>query len=251
MEFQPISIQLQERLHKPALKKNSNSPNTSHIKPGNKISFSQASYLQQLTEIQEEEKRKLGQELHDSINISLTIAKYYLSTIKPKNEREAFAIEQLSTILTSTDESIRSISSELVISQKTDLGLIALVKGLVKKVKSLDRFTICFEHCGSAYIDSLLEKHTMLLYRIVQEQLNNILKHSKATAVNICLDIQSGIIHLFIKDNGIGFRLEQQAAGIGLSNIKTRVANFGGTTDIVTAPGEGCSVSICIPLNNL
>jgi signal transduction histidine kinase len=251
MAFPHPSLKFQDRNGNAELTKFCSASKGKYLKPGNNISFSRAGYLEHLTEIQEEEKRKLGQELHDSINISLTIGKYYLGTIKPKNQKESFAIEQLSTILNSTDESIRSISGELVASQRKGQGLISMVDDLLQKVKTLNQFSISFEHCNGAYLDKLLEKHTMLLYRIVQEQLNNILKHSKATAVNICLDIQSGDICLIVNDNGIGFREDQTATGIGLSNIKNRVANFGGTTRLTSSSGEGCSVSIRIPLYGL
>jgi signal transduction histidine kinase len=85
------------------------------------------------------------------------------------------------------------------------------------------------------------------LFRIAQEQLKNILKHSKASQVDIYLQSKDGSVQLVIKDNGIGFDPKQTQRGIGLSNIYERTRFYNGKVDIQTAPGKGCIITLTIP----
>ncbi len=86
------------------------------------------------------------------------------------------------------------------------------------------------------------------LFRIVQEQLKNILKHSKANHVDIYLQCKNTDVQLTIRDNGIGFDTRQTQRGIGLSNIYERTRFYNGQVDIQTAPGKGCTVALSMPL---
>jgi two-component system sensor histidine kinase UhpB len=82
----------------------------------------------------------------------------------------------------------------------------------------------------------------------VQEQIKNILNHSKAKKAEILLNSKDDEVHLTIKDNGIGFDPRQTHRGIGLSNIYERISFYNGTADIQTAPGNGCTVTVILPI---
>jgi signal transduction histidine kinase len=86
-----------------------------------------------------------------------------------------------------------------------------------------------------------------MLYRIVQEQLNNIIKYAKASEVNIRLKQQDDQLILFISDNGVGFDVHEQSNGIGLKNINSRVNFYSGKMHLASAPGEGCTLEVSIP----
>ena len=88
------------------------------------------------------------------------------------------------------------------------------------------------------------------LFRIVQEQLKNIIKHSQASKVDIYLENKEGNTQLMIKDNGIGFDTKQTHSGIGLSNIYERTRFYNGTVDIQTSPGNGCTIVVTIPASH-
>jgi two-component system sensor histidine kinase UhpB len=88
------------------------------------------------------------------------------------------------------------------------------------------------------------------LYRIIQEQVSNILKYSKATHVSIILGVNESYYTLLIEDNGVGFDPEKRSNGIGLKNIESRCGLFNGTMDLITSPGEGCVIKIQIPAKN-
>ena len=86
------------------------------------------------------------------------------------------------------------------------------------------------------------------LYRILQEQLNNIMKYAKATVIEVSLRLQSNAIQLRIYDNGIGFDTKHSKNGIGLSNIKKRSQLFSGNFFLNSSPGNGCEIIVEIPL---
>jgi signal transduction histidine kinase len=94
------------------------------------------------------------------------------------------------------------------------------------------------------------EKKKLMLFRIIQEQVNNVLKHAGATGLLIGLAVDPRAIDLTIQDNGKGFEPEKvkMKKGVGLSNIVSRVELFNGTINIITAPGKGCTLNINVPL---
>jgi two-component system sensor histidine kinase UhpB len=89
----------------------------------------------------------------------------------------------------------------------------------------------------------------LMLYRIAQEQLNNIRKYAKAKKAVITIRTESGNLFFSVADNGIGFDPAIKARGIGLKNISSRVDFYSGTMSILSAPGQGCTIEITIPLS--
>ena len=88
----------------------------------------------------------------------------------------------------------------------------------------------------------------MAIYRIVQEGLNNILKHARASKVSIHLYFKEQTVYLKIEDDGIGFDLKNIHRGIGLKNIEHRIAYYQGTLSVESSPGKGCSLTIQLTL---
>jgi signal transduction histidine kinase len=97
--------------------------------------------------------------------------------------------------------------------------------------------------------DAIHESIKLTVFRIVQEQLNNIGKYAKATMVTITISNDTKEVSLRICDNGIGFNPKEKRAGVGLTNIYNRVESYNGTVDIKSAPGEGCNLQLRIPLD--
>jgi two-component system sensor histidine kinase UhpB len=90
----------------------------------------------------------------------------------------------------------------------------------------------------------------LMLYRIVQEQINNVLKHSGAQHATIELSTTADHILLTVKDDGIGFDSNKHSMGIGLKNISNRASFYDGITRISSAPGKGCTLEVTIPMEN-
>jgi signal transduction histidine kinase len=219
-----------------------------YFKAIDEAKLSKKKFLEKLIEIQEEERKKLGHELHDSVNSSLAIAKFYLSLLPAATQDQKFAKDQLSTIIATTVESIRSISCNLVMFQEVESGLIQLVENLIKRIKGLELFEINFYHSSKKLLDELPNCQKIVLYRILQEQLNNTIKYSRACNVNITLVRCNDDILLLISDNGIGFDPLTHSNGIGLSNISNRVKQFNGQVSIKSSPGKGCLLKVQMPV---
>ena len=143
-------------------------------------------------------------------------------------------------------EEIRKLSKSLV---SPTLGNITLKQALTDLVDEVNKthallVTLNYEVEGGKTIGS---KKELMIYRVVQEQINNILKHSKAENATIDLKCKGNNLLLVIFDDGIGFDTKARAKGIGLQNIRSRVEFYSGKLDIISMPGKGCRFKITIP----
>lgn len=204
--------------------------------------------FEMITHIQEEERVRLGQELHDSVSPLLVVANLYLGFIRARSELETLSIERIRASVSSAIENIRNISSRLVVSKKLDGSLIYLITQLAKTIASVKPFEIRFEHCSEASIAGVNAQVKLALYRIVQEQLNNIIKHSKANSVEIRLLYINEVLNLVIIDDGVGFDPTRPVGGIGLTNIEARIKHLNGRLNVVSSPGKGCKLEISMCL---
>ncbi|MBX3257904.1 MAG: hypothetical protein KF862_27485 [Chitinophagaceae bacterium] len=199
--------------------------------------------------IEEEERTKIGRELHDGVNSLLAVVKLYIDCIEVDTVKGMAAREQALSILTSAIDNIRIISAELVVSQKKDVSLLQLITDLVAKIKALGIFKISFKHSRNNDLTKICAQRRLMLFRIFQEQLNNIIKHSKAKHVDIRLICRSKKAVLMISDDGVGFDTSRAAAGTGMSNIYARIVKFNGAMEIKSAVGNGCALKVSLPLS--
>ena len=117
---------------------------------------------------------------------------------------------------------------------------------MVEKINIAGKINVIFKPNKREYKCYLKEEDKIAIFRIVQEQLNNVLKHARATEVFIRLDVHDGIVRLCMKDNGVGFDLAKTKKGLGLRNIYNRVEYYGGTINIATSAGRGCEMCITL-----
>lgn len=196
--------------------------------------------------IREDERQKIGHELHDSINSLLVIAKLYLRFWLADSGKEKLAKEQINDVIHTVIENIRHVSSELP-QQTMEESLIQLVTDLIKRINGINLIKIRFSYYHLKAIQSLDPELKTTIYRIIQEQLNNTVKYSKAGNVKVRLSCMAGGINLIIKDDGIGFDTLKPVAGIGLLSIKQRVESRNGRIQISSKPGKGCKMIITFP----
>ncbi|MBL7724480.1 MAG: PAS domain S-box protein [Chitinophagaceae bacterium] len=197
---------------------------------------------------QEKERREIGKELHDNINQHLNTTRLYLEVAKEKatgevREMISLSHKNLATII----NEIRQMSQSLVPPTLGDLGLVESVQDLCDALKRAHTFNIEFQY---RYFneDNLPVNLRLMLFRIIQEQVSNIIRHAGATTIQIKLQSDAEYIMLNIKDNGKGFDPDtRKNGGLGFSNINTRAALFNGKVEITSAPGSGCSLSVIIP----
>ncbi len=207
-------------------------------------------YTLQLIASQEAERKRIAAELHDSMGQNLLLIKN-LAQMSLRSQSPEHAHEQLATISHLAEQCIaeaRQISRDLRPYQLDHLGLKRALEAMLEHTTQASdvQFTSKFEP-----VDDLFSSDAaMNLYRIVQESLNNILKHARARHVGIQLERDIHEVQLRIEDDGIGFDLEKvrEKKGLGLKNITERVRMLGGKLDIVSLPGQGTRIEVLIPL---
>jgi two-component system sensor histidine kinase UhpB len=198
-------------------------------------------------EAQEKQRNELGRELHDNINQVLSMVKMFLSMALEKDEKREELLKRSLGNLNQAIEDIRKLSKSLVAPSLGDLGLEDALLYLIEEMNLTKKPEIEFisEIRDPKKIDKNME---LMLYRIAQEQLNNIRKYAKAKKAIITLKTSEDNLFFSIADDGVGFDPAKNANGIGLKNIRSRVDFYSGTVNILSAPGKGCVISINLPL---
>lgn len=194
---------------------------------------------------QEQERNFLGKELHDNINQILATVKMYLEMCLQAEEKQPMLMEKSYKNLGIAIEEIRSLSKNLVSPLLDDIGLKEAIVELVNEMNLQQQLKVDFT-INIANEAALPNPLRIMLFRIVQEQMNNIYKHAMASSVAIELTID-GAIELMIKDDGRGFDNSVKVKGLGFQNIKSRVEFYNGTVNVESAKGKGVTVHIKIP----
>jgi PAS domain S-box-containing protein len=207
----------------------------------------QKQMAQVAVEAQEKERAEIGKELHDNVNQLLTTTKLYLELAKNNVEMREDLIQRSANNISEIIQEIRQLSRSLVPYSITDLGMVAAVNDLIETLQLVNVINIRFEHSGDLE-KALSPSLKVTLFRIIQEQLNNIIKHAYANGVLIQLQNRGSFIQLTVKDDGIGFDMKTVKRGIGISNIMSRANMFDGKAAIISKPGKGCKLSVQIPL---
>ena len=197
---------------------------------------------------QEKERNRISGELHDNVNQLLMSAKLHINVAKNRAEGETELLDKATQYLLMAVEEIRSLSKKLNTSVITNIGLqnsideIAASMLLLKNIK-----LVSFIKAESAA--KMSPDQQMMVYRILQEQSNNILKYSEAKEAVISLKEVNKNFELIISDSGKGFdKNERKSNGIGFINIFNRVDAYNGNVEIITSPGNGCTLLIHFPI---
>ena len=202
-----------------------------------------------IIQVQEKERYEISTELHDNVNQQLTVAMMYIASAQQKFPNDSELLKQSSGFILNAIEEIRKLSQTLVTPLIKHFGLSKAIEGLLDDVSAVNTFQIELT-ADTFYEDDIKYDFKLSIFRIVQEVMNNIIKHAKATTVNIELIRDQHHIYLNIADNGIGFDVYQQRKGIGIYNIISRSDLYNGVVDIQSSPGNGCRTSITFPLKD-
>lgn len=207
----------------------------------------QQEIMEAVLKAEEKERTNIGYELHDNINQILASAKLYVETALRAGEEKDEYLRQGVHIIDVAIQEIRQLSKDLVATGFRHHGLVVAIQDITELIATARgiRFHICTEGYSD---EALSEGHKLALYRIVQEQMNNIVKHAHATEVFIELHSREGKAFLRLRDNGRGFDTAARPRGIGLSNIASRASFYNGTLDVRSAPGQGCELRVTLAL---
>jgi PAS domain S-box-containing protein len=193
---------------------------------------------------QEQERSFLGTELHDNINQILAVANLYIDCALSDEESRINLMKESKQLVKDAMEEIRKLSKTLLPPSLGEVGLQETLNDVIEKIKLVNdgvHFLIDWKIPDE---NTLNEKLKLTIYRIVQEQLNNIFKHAKASNIIITIQQEGEILRLSIKDDGIGFDPAKKRNGVGLQNITSRAGLLNGTVLIKSSPGAGCELII-------
>jgi PAS domain S-box-containing protein len=197
--------------------------------------------------VQEQERSRFGRELHDNVNQIVSAIRLYISMLTPINKKEEKMKKKAITYCLQAIEEIRRLSREMITPELDTQSLIDNIKMIIEDVEATTGLKISLLYDDDN--EMLCPGKKLALFRIIQEQVKNIVKYSRATDAEIRLESKDGILRLTIKDNGIGFDNRKIKKGVGLSSIRERVKFHNGKVKILSAPGMGTSVIIQIPID--
>ena len=204
--------------------------------------------LQTQLEIQELTFQNISREIHDNIGQKLTLAKLHLNTLNYTNLEKADlqvtdSVNMISEAISDLSDLSRSMSSENILNN----GLIKALEFEVAHLKKSGIFDVGFSTTGNpVFLDAKTE---LVLFRIVQEAINNIIKHAAADIIDIELHYNSCLLTINICDNGRGFNADLNNGGTGLSNMKKRAQMLNGTLHIRSFPDIHTQIKIEIPVH--
>jgi two-component system, NarL family, sensor kinase len=203
--------------------------------------------LQSQLEIQEQIFQNISREIHDNIGQKLTLAKLYLNSFDFGNTQKARlqvsdSVNIIGEAINDLSDLSHSMSSEIILNN----GLIKALEFEAAQLKKSGIYKISFSATGNpVFMDTDTE---LVLFRIVQEILNNIVKHADAVIIDINLHYTATLLSVQINDDGKGFNTAETKPGTGLQNIKKRAAMLKGNLTISSTANIGTQIKIEIPL---
>lgn len=193
---------------------------------------------------QENEREEIGRELHDNINQLLASSRLYLGLAKSDWEKHKEYADESDRIILNAIEEIRGLSHALIPpSMEADEFMDALDN--VLQIATTGTGIMVYKELDGLDTRNMPGKLQLTIYRIIQEQFNNILKHARANTIWVGLQQEGERVQLRIRDNGIGCNLTNKSDGVGLMNIRTRASFFNGTVKVQSAPGQGFELEVC------
>jgi len=202
-----------------------------------------------LIESQEQERARIGRELHDDINQRLAMLSLELEQLQENPSEVQSRVQELRNQTTELSNDVQAMSHDLHSSKLEYLGVVAGIKSWCKEFGERQRVEIDF----SNDVQSALPFEIGLsLFRVLQEALHNATKHSGVKRIEVQLREDSGEIHLIIRDSGKGFDVEAalQGKGLGITSMRERVRLVNGTISIESKPMGGTTIHVRVPFNS-
>ena len=206
--------------------------------------------LESKLEIQEQTFKNISQEIHDNIGQVLSLVKLNIVTMdlhEPKILQEKIANSK--QLLIKAIQDLRDLSRSLHTDNITEMGLVKAIEYEFDMIKKAGDYETNFIQHGPPY--KLSHKHELILFRIFQEVLNNIVKHAKAKAITTKIYFNPGDFIMEVSDDGSGFDLaalhENKRLGLGIRNLQNRSRVMGAEFNIFSEPGRGTNVKVTLP----
>ncbi len=204
-----------------------------------------------VVDAEENERKRIASDLHDGVGQLFSAVKMNLNGLFERitipREEDRFLAENTLALVDESCKEVRTISHQMMPNMLLRSGIASDLKSFIEKIDA-DTLKVNLEATG--FKNKLESNVETMLYRIIQETINNVIKHAKATQLDIILARNHTGISAEITDNGVGFDINNKDnfTGIGLKNIATRIEYLKGAIKYVSAPGEGTTVIIEVPV---
>jgi len=195
--------------------------------------------LQSQLEIQEQTFKYISGELHDNINQVLSLVRINLNTLQVSDPAK---IENMDTLLGKAITDLRQLSHSLDAEHIRNMGWTEPVVRILQNLEATGKYKVSISI--DSQTSSIESEKGIILFRIIQETINNILRHSAATAIDFSASNENGNLLIQIKDNGKGFETSQAFDGVGLRNLANRAKMINASLAIKSSPGNGTNVTI-------
>ncbi len=201
-----------------------------------------------LINAQEDERRKIGRDLHDDLGQRMALLSIQLDRLACDHPELADAVTESQSAVRDVSARIQRISYDLHPSRLSKLGLVRTLDALCRDLSDQpDEFDVSY--AASRVPERIPDDVSLCIYRVAQEALRNALHHSGAGGAVVSLDGLPGRVRLMVRDEGRGIQLPQtNTGGLGLISMRERVRLIGGTFSIRSAPGQGTQVTAEVPL---
>ncbi len=206
---------------------------------------------QAVMQAEEEERKRIAGDLHDSVAQKMVVAKLNLEALANQlqlQEPGQKIYNNISTLLEESTAEVRDLSHSMMPQDFALTGLADTIKNFLDKIVS-PNLHIYFNASGNF---TFIEENTALMvYRVVQECVQNVLKHAQATKLHVTVNAENNELDITLEDNGIGFNINNPnlVNSNGLKNIQSRILYLNGKVDINSTPGNGTMIAFYIPLH--
>lgn len=199
---------------------------------------------------QEKERMEIGKELHDNVNQLLATARMMINTAQRVPEMHDLCLSKSQEAISAAITELRNLAHSMTPPSFDKMRFEDVLRDMVFTMNLSGKLKVDLSLPPAEKLKFMSSDKKLVLYRIIQEQTNNIIKYAKAKNVAIRLNIDQYYYMLSIEDDGVGFDVRRTSKGIGLKNIESRTGLMNGTMNLLTAPGKGCNLTIRIPVNN-
>jgi len=210
--------------------------------------------MQAIIATEESERQRIARDLHDSVSQTMSAAKINLSIIGSEisftNEDQRKRFERAVDMVDDGFKEVRTISHNMMPWALHKAGLAKVISQFISNVEN---GTISYNFFSKGFDEPFNNQLELILYRVLQESVNNVIKHAAASRVDIALIKDENTVSLTIEDNGKGFDVNHPdfKAGMGLGNLRSRINFLNGKVEVDSQPGRGVLVSVYIPLKVL
>ena len=210
----------------------------------------QEELLRTQIEIQEQTLKNISQEIHDNIGQVLSLAKLNLNTFPPTTHPDILArANDTRQLVSKAIHDLRDLSRSMHGDRLTEIGLKTAIENELKILENTGQYNTIFNITGTPF--KLQAQKETVLFRMVQESLNNIIKHAKAKNITVAVNYLNHRFVLSVTDNGLGFNASELSAtekGIGLKSMENRAGLIGGEFSITSSAGKGTTIAIELPV---